>query len=93
MIDVIAQRTLENGAGASVLVELGRPLSDGDAFGCTYRLDCGDGQRTKTIYGADSFQALMLAIKMISVELELADGTLYWLEPGNGTGFPNPDAL
>ena len=74
---------------------LGDEVSDGQDFGCSFRLAYGEQEYVRAIYGVDAFQALMLALKTVSVHLKHDDwlprDRMYWLEPGNGTGFPNPD--
>ena len=94
--DVIARRELDvEGESLKVIVELGKPVFDGTAFGCTFRLSYAGKERQMTIFGEDAFQALMLALKTVSVDLKHTDwlprDRMHWLEPGNGTGFSDPD--
>jgi len=93
--EIVARRELDTGGASKVIVELAKPVSDGQDFGCSYRLEYEGKERVRTIYGVDSFQALTLALKIISVDLEtlewLPRDRMYWLEPKNGTGFSNPE--
>jgi len=94
--EVVARRELDvDGTSSKVIVELAKPVSDGRDSGCSFRLAYREQEYVRAIYGVDAFQALMLALKTVSVHLKHDDwlprDRMYWLEPGNGTGFPNPD--
>lgn len=95
--ELIADRVLllqtNNGVAREIVVRLGKPEPDGEDWTCTYQIvgfarTCG-----LKVYGVDAFQALLLAIKSLVVDLEVqatrTGGRLSWL--GMDSGFPAPD--
>ena len=87
---VIAERVLEvAGTRRRLTVRLGPPRKDRGDWFCPYQLH-GLGQRAvRRAYGADSFQALTLALKGIDADLTAIDEPLTWLGGRGGfTFFP-----
>lgn len=93
---LIATRTLKlktDGAVVDVPVALFAPVRETDgAWRCDTTIGWPDGESRKSTFGADSMQALMLALQMIGTELHVSEaheaGALFWDKPGNGYGFP-----
>jgi hypothetical protein len=88
-MDVIAERHLELRTAAGsvhVTVKLGRPAvsESGPDWMCPYEVHFGDQVRSMAMHGADSMQALQLAIASLDVDLEYGankrSGTLYHLD-------------
>jgi hypothetical protein len=85
--DLIATRQYEallpDGSLASVELEIGRPqpTPGQDDWGCTYRITGLPEPVTPTIYGVDALQALLLCLKIVRVEMEVAarHAQLTWL--------------
>jgi hypothetical protein len=94
---IVARRELDiRGSTQKVVVELARPYArPSGEFGCPYRIEYGQTVIQREIFGVDSFQALQLALKIISSHLhydeDLPLGKMYWLEPDNDIGFPAPE--
>ena len=76
----------QNGERSEVIIELGNPKPRDDDFGCRLRIKGHSFNVDRVIYGVDSLQAMILAIKLarsIIAESEAyKEGRLYWLEPG-----------
>jgi hypothetical protein len=80
MEDVIAERTLElkdpKGTVFSVVARLGKPQPDpnpGGAWRCPFQIEgILDSQGVRWISGEDSYQALILAIELVHVDIESA---------------------
>jgi hypothetical protein len=94
--EVIARRELlvENDAASKVVLEIAKPISDGQDYGCAYRISYRGLEKARTIFGVDAFQALQLALNTLAVDLAHSDWLpvrqMHWLEPGAGTGFVEP---
>ena len=74
--DVIAKRELEfreeDGSKHAVVVCLGKPVRDGDGpWRCPYLIEGVSFRRLFWAAGEDSMQALVLAQKIVAVELEV----------------------
>jgi hypothetical protein len=73
--DIVAQRELEfvDDAGKeSVQVYLGKPVQERDGpWFCSYLIKAKSFKKQFRIAGEDSMQALILALKTISIELEV----------------------
>jgi hypothetical protein len=97
LTDIVARRELDiRDSTQKVVVELARPYArPSGEFGCPYRIVCGPIVIQQEIFGVDAFQALQLALKMMSVHLHYAEelplGKMYWLEPDLDIGFPAPE--
>ena len=66
--------------------------SDDVGWICTYEIDWPEGPRRYRGAGADSLQALVIAMQMVASELYASThhkrGDLFWYEPGSGFGIP-----
>lgn len=88
----VAERrlTVTGAPGATVVVILGKPRrAPGQDYRCSFRIEgLGDNLR-QFAYGADSLQALLMAVEGARVTLERSGLQLAWLggEPGD-TGIP-----
>ncbi|MFN7144121.1 MAG: DUF6968 family protein [Myxococcota bacterium] len=78
MDDVIAERELElllPGAdtAARIVVRIGRPVPDGQDWRTPYEIHGpGGGEvRARSIFGVDSMQSLLGAVKVIGAELSI----------------------
>jgi len=98
---IIATRTLtlrESGADIDIPISIFAPnrLDDG-SWRCRYDIGWPDTIRTAHAGGADSVQALLLALQMIGSELYTTnyhqEGRLFTDRPGDGYGFPVPVML
>ena len=94
--DVIARRELGvKDSPETIVVELGRPYAHGNEFACPFRIAFQSEIISREIFGIDAFQALQLALKILSVELHYDDrlplGRMYWLDPKDDIGFENPE--
>ena len=92
---VIARRTLrirESSGDRDVQVRLFQPEDDGGMWICRYEIDWPHQKRSYFAGGYDGFQALILALQMIGVEVHLSAyheaGSLKWSERYEGYGFP-----
>ncbi|GHD73885.1 hypothetical protein GCM10007164_23640 [Luteimonas padinae] len=88
--DPIAQRTLKAGDSA-IVVTIGKPEEDEGDYRCWYSLDTGQNRKQSYAIGADSLQALQLAMIKINADL-LALGEelgvpVTWLDDTPGGGF------
>lgn len=67
------------------------------AWSCHYETNWPEGKQTMTAWGADSVQALHVALNMIGAEIYSSSyhksGDLIWEAPGKGYGFPVPPSL
>ena len=98
-MEIISHRAivLRRGAEQSeVRISIGRPEQDSQDWQCAVRLE-GLGPTTEHVArGVDSVQALLLAVAMVTVQLEsrVRDGgaTMEWLGLP-GAGLPPPDTL
>ena len=86
--------TLRDGTSEiKIPVRLFAPQREADgAWGCRYEIEWPDKMAAKVIFGADSMQALVLALQMIGFEIYTSEfhesGRLYSDKPGEGYGFP-----
>jgi hypothetical protein len=75
-----------------VAVRLFQPENDDGMWTCQYEIDWPGHKRSHFAGGADSFQALILALQMIGAEIYASDyheaGSLRWSERYRGYGFP-----
>ncbi len=97
--ELIATRTLmllqDGGSSLEVLVLLGKPqqLPDHSDYYCPYQIKGVGSEKVRYVCGVDPFQALLLALSSIGVELEVFNkelgGKLRW-ECGEkkGVGIP-----
>lgn len=97
---VVAQRSLValvDGATAAVHVKIYAPRPEGENWACIYEIGWPSATRRVQANGLDSVQALLLAMQMIGAELYARRPSgvsdLYWLEAGDGVGFPLPPSL
>ena len=99
---IVAQRTLKARNGhrpidVTVRIYMPQPHSSGVDWECTYEIEWPRAVRRNHVGGADSVQALFLALQFVGAELyagrpsDLSD--LTWFEPGAGFGFPLPPSL
>jgi hypothetical protein len=103
MDEIIAERQLslitENGEVRNIVVRIGKPEPDPNQgnFSCEYRISGIEKDRAERVYGLDAFQALQLTLWFISTTLnhyqQEANGRIYWQEPGDDMGFPEPRSL
>lgn len=75
-------------------VRLFAPVQDGEAWCCRYEICWPVSPRESAAYGADSMQALALALQKIGFDLYTSEahktGALMWEAAGRGYGFPVP---
>jgi hypothetical protein len=75
-----------------VPVRLFQPENDDGMWVCRYEIDWPSQKRSHFAGGADSFQALILALQMIGAEIYASAyhkaGSLKWFERYRGYGFP-----
>lgn len=92
---LVAERTLvlkeSTGVRRNVVVRLGKPEPDGDDWACSFQILGLERERGLRVMGVDAFQALLLAVKALAVNLEAeakrVGGNFCWL--GQATsGFP-----
>lgn len=80
--------------GTELLCRFYRPLSDGQDFSCRYEIGWPDGPRSREVWGVDSIQALLLALKAVNGELlihqERNGVDVRWLG-GRHLGLPSED--
>jgi len=87
-----------------VIVELGLPFAVGEDYACPYRITYGStnvlqkvyGTDHMEIYGVDALSALQFALTAIASTLRHAGPALdgvYWLEPGDDLGLPEPKVM
>lgn len=98
-MEAIAHRAivLRRGAEQSeIRISIGRPEKDGRDWRCAVRIEGLGPAMEHVARGVDSVQALLLAIAMVTVQLESrvreAGGTIEWLGLP-GSGLPPPDTL
>jgi hypothetical protein len=93
---VIATRVLqlESDKGeVTIPIRVFAPEQEEDnAWSCRYQIDWPEGTQDMKAGGADSMQALIIAIKMIGADLYSSSyhrsGKLMFGAPGSGYGFP-----
>ena len=97
---VIASRvlTLRNeDAEIEIPIRILAPEQKDDAWVCRYEIDWPEGTQNMRAEGADSIQALLVALKMIGADIYSSSyhksGQLMLEAPGKGYGFPVPSSL
>ncbi len=92
---VIARRTLTlRKPDKDLLVEIAffAPQFDKDCWRCAYEIHWPSGPHRFSGYGADSLQALVIAMQMVSAELYASApfkaGELFFEKPGAGFAIP-----
>lgn len=92
---VIATRVLKlEGANGDVAIPIRvfAPEREDNAWSCRYQIDWPEGTQDMTAGGADSMQALVIALKMIGADLYSSSyhrsGKLMFDASGGGYGFP-----
>ena len=75
-LETVAERLLElvskDGSVEVVMVRIGKPQHTSDHnWACTYQIMGETIERTQATYGEDSMQALLLALSVIRVEMEV----------------------
>jgi hypothetical protein len=92
---LIAQRLLvlsTSSGEVDVPVRLFQPEPKDGMWICRYEIDCPHATKSHFGAGIDGMQALVLAIRMVGVEIYASDyhksGSLRWFEPNQGYGFP-----
>jgi len=97
---IIAARSLKLRQGSNeiaVPVRIFAPQDDDNQWSCAYEIDWPEGTRKSAGHGADSVQALLLALEMIGSEIYTSDyhksGCLFFEAVGCGYGFPVPTNL
>ena len=77
-----------------VPVRLFQPENDDGMWTCRYEIDWPSEKWSRFAAGADSIQALILALQKIGAEIYTSSyhrsGSLRWLERQRGYGFPVP---
>jgi hypothetical protein len=70
---------------------------DGGGWLCRFEIDWPDRRKIMEAGGADSIQALLIALQIISANIYTStyheSGDLFWDAPGKGYGFPVPSNL
>jgi hypothetical protein len=92
---VVATRVLklegDNGEVA-IPIRVYAPEREDNAWSCRYQIDWPEGTQDMKAGGADSMQALIIALKMIGADLYSSSyhksGRLMSEAPGSGYGFP-----
>ena len=97
---LIATRILKlrgKGGEIELPVRIHAPERDEVAIGCKCEIDWPGRPETRTIYGHDEVQAIQLALMFIGATIYNSDehkaGSLSWIEPGRGYGFPVPTTM
>lgn len=92
---VIATRTLKlrNTYGdTDIPIRISAPVQEGNAWSCRYEIGWPEGNETMNATGADSVQAILVALQMIGADLYTSNyhktGRLLFGSPGRGYGFP-----
>ena len=92
---VIATRllTLKTNAGdIAIPIRVFAPEEEDGDWSCRYQIDWPEGTEDMKAAGADSMQALIIALKMIGADLYSSSyhrsGKLAFETPGAGYGFP-----
>jgi len=96
----IATRCLSLVDGPAIVVTVGMPCKydDTDEYYCPFQIVGLGRDSVNHASGADSMQALLLALKKIGAILNASEqaksGRLYWFTEGNSDlGFPIPDSM
>jgi hypothetical protein len=98
--EVIAKRTLSVAEGPTgdpkfyVQVCAPRPFSVGGGYYCCFKITGPDVAVARWMAGADSMQALLLALKILPIELQSIcrsrNLSIYWDREGDDMGFSQP---
>jgi hypothetical protein len=80
-----------------IAIRIYAPAGEGRNWSCRYEIDWPEGLQVMNVSGADSVQALVLALQMIGADLYSSSyhksGRLMFGEPGRGYGFPVAPSL
>jgi hypothetical protein len=94
---IVATRNLvvrQPGQDVAVPVRVHAPVADGTAWTCEYEIVWPEETWSKQISGADSVQALRLALEAVGMALYFShhhkSGCLIWPGASGGYGFPVP---
>jgi uncharacterized protein DUF6968 len=97
---IIATRVLKlrgTAGDSEIPIRIFAPEQSGGAWSCRYEIDWPDGPWAHAAAGADSVQALLLALQMIGTVIYTSgyhrSGNLFSEAPGRGYGFPLPQNL
>jgi hypothetical protein len=92
---VIATRVIKlesDNREVAIPIRVFAPEREDNAWSCRYQIDWPEGTQDRKAGGADSMQALIIAIKMIGADLYSSSyhrsGKLMFHTPGSGYGFP-----
>jgi len=95
---LIATRILKlrgKGGVTDLPIRIFAPARDETGVGCKCEIDWPGRPETRTIYGMDEVQAILLTLQFIGTRIYGSDehkaGSLSWYEPGRGYGFPVPN--
>lgn len=97
-MDVIASRILEVDGVPDFHIRIGRPKPalEGDCWFCPYEIAGPLTNRKGRFGGEDALQALVLALNVLAVELEVSEenvqGKLSWLG-SQDFGLPSPPVI
>jgi len=97
---MIARRmlTLREGGGIRHFpIVIHAPEESGGDWICRFSIEWPNGKAERWGAGVDAVQALLSAQQMIGAEIYTSRyhkaGSLQWLQPGRGYGFPVPHAI
>jgi hypothetical protein len=80
-----------------IAVRIFAPERRGDAWFCRFEIDWPEGRQEADAWGADSVQAIVLALQMIGANIYSSSyhksGKLMHEAPGRGYGFPVPASI
>ena len=83
--------------GVDIAIRIFAPEGEGRAWSCRYEIDWPEGTRVTQAFGADSVQAILLALQMIGADIYTSSyhksGRLMFDDPGQGYGFPVPASI
>jgi len=94
----IAARTLtlrDGDADTEIPIRLYAPQQQSArSWSCCYEIGWPEGDNSREVWGADSFQALVLTLQAIGTDIYTSSyhksGALFFDAPGRGYGFPVP---
>ena len=97
---LIATRVLKlrgKGGEIELPVRVYAPARDEHGVGCKCEIDWPGKPETRTIYGTDEVQAILLTLQFVGARIYGSDehkaGNLFWYEFGRGYGFPVPNNI
>jgi hypothetical protein len=97
---VILDRTLRidaEGHQTEVPVRVHLPVNAGDRWQCEYEIGWPEHTRRSNAFGVDSIQSFLIALQKVGAEIYASEahksGKLWWLERGDGYGFPLPAGI